>query len=143
MECRSRIVLRALRAAPAATLALVLAAAVLANAAEGGRPYFYCHAMQSVMSRACCASGEKRTEAHDSVVAAPCCEGRSSAALEAFSLAPRVDGPAAPVIMLPAANARPALLALCESSRPVAIAPLLRARPPNIRVHALLMVFHV
>lgn len=142
MECRSRIVLSALRAAPA-TLALVLAAAVFANAADGGRPYFYCHAMQSVMSRACCGSGAQRAEAHDTVVAAPCCEGRSNAALEAFPVAPRVDEPAAPVVTLPAANATPALLALQASSRAIDIAPPLRARPPNIRVHALLMVFHV
>jgi hypothetical protein len=143
---RQHRVSRAVRAALEAMLASLVVAAVLAGSVHAGRTYVYCRAMQAVMSHACCPSHAREMRATGDVrawVAPTCCEARSLPSLAAYTPTHRAAEPSAPAAV---ALALPRYAAI--ASTPVLSEwsfgdPTMRAGPPKLRVHLLLMVFHV
>jgi hypothetical protein len=130
-----------MRGAPLAALALVVAMVMLASAVQARRLYVYCPVMQTVMSHACCARATHQSNA-GAVVAKPCCETRDAAALTLFVPAPRDSDLSAPSLVLASESltTQPFTTGARQSH---VVRPTLRAPPPKLRVHLLLMILHV
>lgn len=135
-----------------ALLALWVAIAVLAGATQAGRTHWYCPAMQSVMTHACCRGGvtdlSSRAQASHAVntaawVAPKCCQTRSMASFDACTTtthAAESSEPARGAVALPIRVIRVVGTCLGTSLRTAAAS--MRAGPEKLRLHARLMVFH-
>jgi hypothetical protein len=131
-------------------VSFVIALSMLSGAGLAGHTYRYCTAMRAVMTHACCPgralqdSAGRALSEHASV-APDCCQTRSFGTLDAYTRADRTSEPSVS-----------AQLALALPVRFVALPPreptswsyghagaTPRAGPAKLRMHALLMVFHV
>jgi hypothetical protein len=122
----------------------LLALVVLLDAAQAGRGYIYCSAMQEVMDHACCQKHQASSSTPLLTTGAPeCCQDRVVPALGAWTPIQRsVTVPPAAVWL--AVVARP----LVDFLAPIALHlrrehPTIQSRPPLLRVLALLMVFRL
>lgn len=141
---RLRSLTRVTRRVCDAGLALLVAGAVFLSASQAGRTYVYCRVMQTVMSHACCAArgGAHQASAH-AELASECCQPRSVASLAECTPAHRSDDhPALSAALAPLSNVEPAV-APARATALSARDPKMRAGPPKLRLHALVMVFHV
>ena len=140
-----------------AAVALVLATVMFSGTVQAGRMYWYCTAMGSTLTHACCAdrthrahlAGAEKQAAHGAELVAPeCCQPRSVASLDACT-------PSTP--STPTLRGAHELLGQPVLALPVAagvVAPTWRSWVPDapsrvhigpvkLRVHARLMIFQV